>query len=128
MELERQRAEHGAMRSLAWFHPYLTGINRLFAARLLRENGRPADAETLLTWVEAVEFPGYLVSEATALLSATAYYERALAAEALNRTELAQHHYAQFLRRYDSAMPAQQTLVNRARRAVREAKAPHRPR
>jgi hypothetical protein len=119
-ELERQRAEHDWTRSVAWLHPYLTGINRLAAARWLRESGRPADAERLLRWSEGVEFPGYLVSEARALLDAPVYYERALAAEALGGSDVALSHYAQFLRRYDSPIDAHRDLVERAERIMRE--------
>jgi hypothetical protein len=122
-DLERQRAEYHWTQSAGRLHPYLTGINRLAAARWLRESGKSADAERLLTWIEAVEFPSYLVMEATALLSARAYYERALTAEALGRTELAREHYVQFLRRYDSPMPAQRALVQRAQRLVAESEA-----
>jgi hypothetical protein len=119
-ELERQRGEHDWTRGVAWLHPYLTGINRLAAARWLRESGRPADAERLLRWSEGVEFPGYLVSEARALLDAPVYHERALAAEALGGSDVALSHYAQFLRRYDSPIDAHRDLVERAERIMRE--------
>jgi DNA-binding SARP family transcriptional activator/TolB-like protein len=115
-ELERQRAEFGWSKAPAQWHPYLTGLNRLAAARWLRASGQPGPAGQLLTWTEAVEVPAHLAEEAGTLLAATAYYERALAAEALGRSDEARRHFNRFLRRYDAPTPTQPQLVDRARR------------
>lgn len=114
-ELERQRAEHGWAKAAAQWHPYLTGIDRLGAARWLRATGRADRAETLLAWHEAVEVPGWLAGEANALLDAVAYFERGRIAEALLRNELAHRHYTAFLRRYDMPVSAHAHLVEHAR-------------
>jgi DNA-binding SARP family transcriptional activator/TolB-like protein len=117
-ELERQRAEHGWVKAPAQWHPYLTALNRLAAAQWLRESGRPDQVDRLLTWVEAVEFPAYHAAEASAVFTATAYYERALAAESLGRDDVARRHYARFLRRHDAPTPTHRERVERARRVL----------
>jgi tRNA A-37 threonylcarbamoyl transferase component Bud32 len=116
--LEHQRAEFGWSRYRSDAQPFLTGVNRLAAARWLVQRGEAATAERLLTWHQAVLFPMQDTREANIVLEPVAYLEQARVAEALGRRDLARAYYRRFLWRYDMPSPQHQSLVNEARSAL----------
>ena len=116
--LERQRAEFGWSRYRSDAHPFLTGVNRLAAARWLVERGDAVAAERLLTWHQAVLFPMQDTREANIILEPLAYLEQARVAEALGRRDLARVYYRRFLWRYDAPPPQHRALVEEARSAL----------
>jgi len=116
--LERERAERGLSRYRSDAHPFLTAVNRLAAARWLRESGRPGEAARLLTWHEAVLVPMRTTRQANAMVQGLAYLERARAAEALGRTELARDYYRRFFWHYDAPTALHRHLVEEATRAA----------
>jgi len=99
-------------------HPFLTGVNRLAAARWLGERGDVATAERLLTWHQAVLFPMQDTREANTIMEPLAYLEQARVAEALGRRDLARTYYRRFLWRYDAPPPQHGSLVQEARSAL----------
>ena len=99
-------------------HPYLTGVDRLTAARWLVAAGDTGGAADLLTWHEAVLYPAPQSSHANALLAAFAYLERARILDARGQRIEARASYEQFLRRYDSPVPTHRSFVDEARAAV----------
>ena len=116
--LEHQRAESGWSRYRSDAHPFLTGVNRLAAARWLVERGDVPTAERLLTWHQAVLFPLRDTREANIIMEPLAYLEQARAAEALGRRDLARACYRRFLWRYDAPPPPHRSLVQEARSAL----------
>jgi tetratricopeptide (TPR) repeat protein len=90
-------------------------IHRMAAALWLLEAGDTAQSARLLTWTEAqfTTDPSF-----THAVSPLAYLMRARIEEAQGNTRSATEHYQQFLRRYDSPMPAQRHLVEEARGAL----------
>jgi hypothetical protein len=116
--LEHQRAEFGWSRYRSDAHPFLTGVNRLAAARWLVERGDVATAERLLTWHQAVLFPLQDTREANITVEPLAYLEQARVAEALGRRDLARVYYRRFLWRYDAPPPQHRPLVQEARSAL----------
>jgi hypothetical protein len=92
------------------------GIHRIAAATWLLEAGDTAQAGRLLTWHEAPF--GRWEGSFTYALTPLAYLMRARIEEAQGNTRSATEHYQQFLRRYDSPMPAQRHLVDEARGAL----------
>jgi len=88
--------------------------HRLSAATWLLEAGDTAQAARLLIWHEAV-FASWHWSFVVRPL---AYLMLARIEEARGQTPMAKEHYQQFLRHYDSPMPAQQHLVDEARAAL----------
>jgi len=99
-------------------HPYLTGVDRLTAARWLVAAGDTGGAADLLTWHEAVLYPAPQASHANALLAAFAYLERARILDARGQRIEARASYDQFLRRYDAPVPGHRPLVDEARAAI----------
>jgi TolB-like protein/tetratricopeptide (TPR) repeat protein len=87
--------------------------DRLAAATWLLEAGDTAQAIRLLVWYESVE-DGW-ESSFNYVTTAMAYLMRARIDEAQGDARSASDHYQQFLRRYDSPMPAQRHLVDEAR-------------
>jgi serine/threonine-protein kinase len=88
-------------------------VQRLAAATWLLEAGDSAQAARLLVWHEAMQpGPAWAFSFAATPL---AYLLLARIEASQGRTRLARSHYEQFLRRYDSPMPAQRHLVDEAR-------------
>ena len=79
--------------------------------------GDTAQGARLLTWTEAKSDGGLDVSF-THAVSPLAYLMRARIEEAQGDTRSATEHYQQFLRRYDTPMPAQRHLVDEARGAL----------
>jgi hypothetical protein len=116
--LEHERAEFGWSRWRSEPHPFLTAVDRLAAARWLNELGDAAGAAQLLTWHQAVLFPLYRTREANVIVEPIAYFERARAAEALGRADLAHTYYKRFLWIYDAPTAAHWHLVSEARGAV----------
>jgi len=116
--LEDQRAEFGWSRYRSDAHPFLTGVNRLAAARWLVERGDAATALRLLTWHQAVLFPMNSTREANIIMEPLAYLEQARAAEALGRRDHARGYYQRFLWRYDTPPPQHRSLVEAARSAL----------
>ena len=116
--LEHQRAEFGWSRYRSDAHPFLTGVNRLAAARWLVERGDAVTAERLLTWHQAVLFPLQDTREANIVMEPLAYLERARVGEALGRRDLARVYYQRFLWRYDAPPPQHRPLVQEARSAL----------
>jgi hypothetical protein len=116
--LEHQRAEFGWSRYRSDAHPFLTGVNRLAAARWLVERGDAVTAERLLTWHQAVLFPMQDTREANIIMEPLAYLEQARVAEALGRRDLARTYYQRFLWRYDTPLPQHRSLVQEARSAL----------
>ena len=116
--LEHHRAEFGWSRYRSDAHPFLTGVNRLAAARWLVERGQFAAAERLLTWHQAVLFPLQDTREANIIMEPLAYLERARVAEALGRRDQARAYYQRFLWRYDAPPPPHRSFVNEARSAL----------
>ena len=116
--LEHQRAEFRWSRYRSDAHPFLTGVNRLAAARWLVEGGDAAAAERLLTWHQAVLFPMQDTREANIIMEPLAYLEQARVAEALGRRDLARTYYQRFLWRYDTPPPQHRSLVQEARSAL----------
>jgi serine/threonine-protein kinase len=92
-------------------------IHRIAAASWLLEAGDTAQAARLLTWTEA-QIGGGLDVSFTHAVSPLAYLMRARIEETQGNTRSATEHYQQFLRRYDSPMPAQRHLVEEARGAL----------
>jgi serine/threonine-protein kinase len=91
-------------------------VQRLAAATWLLEAGDSAQAARLLVWHEAMQQgPIWAVSFAATPL---AYLMLARIEAGQGNVRLARSHYEQFLRRYDSPMPAQQHLVDEARTAL----------
>jgi hypothetical protein len=88
--------------------------HRLAAATWLLEAGDTAQAARLLIWHEA-RFDVWQWSFVTRPL---AYLMLARIEEARGHVAAARAHYAQFLRHYDSPMPAQQHLVAEGRAAM----------
>ena len=113
--LEHQRAEFGWSRYRSDAHPFLTGVNRLAAARWLVERGDAVTAERLLTWHQAVLFPMQDTREANIIMEPLAYLEQARVAEALGRHDLARTYYQRFVWRYDAPPPQHRALVEQAR-------------
>lgn len=63
-------------------------------------------ADRLLAWSEAVELPCYLAAEGSMVLAGPAYYERALAAEALGRRDDAEPAaVSDFFRHHEPGLP-----------------------
>jgi hypothetical protein len=87
--------------------------DRLAAATWLLESGDTIQASRLLVWYESTE-NGW-DSSYNWVTTGPAYLMRARVAEAQGNTRAAGDHYQQFLRRYDSPMPAQRHLVAEAR-------------
>jgi len=116
--LEHQRAEFGWSRYRSDAHPFLTGVNRLAAARWLVEGGDAATAERLLAWHQAVLFPMQDTREANIIMEPLAYLEQARVAEALGRRDLARAYYQRFLWRYDTPPPQHRALVEQALSAL----------
>jgi len=116
--LEHQRAEFGWSRYRSDAHPFLTGVNRLAAARWLVERGDAAAAERLLTWHQAVLFPLLDTREANMVMEPFAYLQQARVAEALGRHDLARTYYERFLWRYDTPPAQHRSLVDEARSAL----------
>jgi hypothetical protein len=116
--LEDQRAEFGWSRYRSDPHPFLTGVNRIAAARWLVEGGNAATAMRLLTWHQAVLFPMSDTREANIIMDPIAYLEQARAAEALGRRDHARAYYQRFLWRYDTPPPPHRSLVAAARSAL----------
>jgi len=119
VELERQRAEQGWVRYHANLHPFLTAVDRIAAARWLRETGRAEDAATLLRWHEAVQGASYLAGDADAMLAAIVFYERARTEEANGRADRARLFDLEFLRHYDMPVPTHSFMIDRARLRTR---------
>jgi hypothetical protein len=92
-------------------------VHRVAAALWLLESGDTAQAARLLTWTEAKLGGGWDVSF-THAVSPLAYLMRARIEEAQGDTRSAADHYDQFLRRYDTPMPAQRHLVDDARASL----------
>ena len=92
-------------------------VHRVAAASWLLEAGDTAQAARLLTWSEAQLGGGWDVSF-THAVSALAYLMRARIEEAQGDIRSAADHYQQFLRRYDTPMPAQRHLVDEAHAAL----------
>ena len=116
--LEHQRAEFGWSRWHSDGHPFLTAVNRLAAARWLRERGDAARAAPLLTWHEGIPWPMRSTRMANVVIQGLAYLEQARVARALGRDDLARTYYQYFLWRYDAPVPAHRQLVEEAERAL----------
>ncbi len=116
--LERERADHGLSRYRSDGHPFLTAVNRLAAARWLRERGKLGDAANLLAWHETVLVPMRLTRQANAAVDALAYLESARVAESLGRKDVARDYYGRFLVRYDAPTARHRHLVEEARQAL----------
>jgi tRNA A-37 threonylcarbamoyl transferase component Bud32 len=116
--LEHHRAEFGWSRYRSDAHPFLTGVNRLAAARWLVERGKFAAAARLLTWHQAVLFPLQDTREANIIMEPLAYLEQARVAEALGRRDQARAYYQRFLWRYDAPPPPHRSFVDDARSAL----------
>jgi len=102
--------------------PYARSINHLAASRWLLQVGDTTRAVRLLTWHEADW--DRLVFQ---LFAPLAYYELARIEEAQGLSDLAREHYQQFLRRYDTPVPAHQHLVDDAKAALRKLNGPNDP-
>jgi tetratricopeptide (TPR) repeat protein len=113
VDLERERADQWWTKMYGNMHPLLTAVNRITAARWLRETGRAGEAATLLRWHEAVQVPAQLAADIDAMLDAIIFFERARTAEALGRINDARRFDREFLRRYDMPVPAHRHLVER---------------
>jgi serine/threonine protein kinase len=98
-------------------HPWLLGVNRLAAARLLLAEGDTTQAARLLTWTDASTFsPAYL--QAHLAMTSVTYLERARISDARGQTNAARQYYQEFLRRYDMPIPRHRHLVDEARLAL----------
>jgi tetratricopeptide (TPR) repeat protein len=91
-------------------------VQRLAAASWLLEAGDSAQAARLLVWHEAMQ-PGVFWAFSFAA-TPLAYLLLARIEAGQGKIHLARSHYEQFLRRYDSPMPAQRHLVAEARREL----------
>ncbi len=96
--------------------PFARSVDHLMGSRLLLQLGDTSRAVKLLTWHEA-DMPGFWTS--WALFAPLAYYELGRVEEAQGRNDEARDHYQQFLRRYDSPVPAHKHLVDEANAALR---------
>jgi tetratricopeptide (TPR) repeat protein len=118
VSLERDRAERGLSRWQGDAYPFLTAVDRLAAARWLRERGQSGDAARLLTWHEAVLVPLRATRQANAALQGLAYLERARAAESLGQRDVARDFYQRFLWLYDAPTPLHKHLLQEGRQAL----------
>jgi hypothetical protein len=91
-------------------------IHRLAAATWLLQAGDTTQAVRLLQWHEATV--AMWAWSFTYAVTPLAYLMLARVEEAQGNARSAEEHYRQFLRRYDSPMPAQRHLVDEARVAV----------
>jgi hypothetical protein len=98
--------------------PYspMIAVQRMAAATWLLESGDSAQAARLLVWHEAMQ-PGWFLNFSFAA-TPLAYLTLARIEDGQGKTASAKTHYEQFLRRYDSPLPAQRHLVSEARAAL----------
>jgi hypothetical protein len=88
--------------------------HRLSAATWLLEAGDTAQAARVLLWHEA----RFTAWQWSLVVRPLAYLVLARIEEARGQTPSAREHYEEFLRLYDSPLPAQQHLVDEARAAL----------
>lgn len=118
-KIELQIADSFQFRPIGRSHPYVAAVNRLAAARWLREEKRTAGAARLLTWYEAVH-PGeyFRLGQANRMLAGLAYFERAQIEAAQGRTIQATEYYQRFLNNYDMPVAAHFWMRDAARAAL----------
>jgi tetratricopeptide (TPR) repeat protein len=115
--LEAEIADRLSLRQVGEFHPALTSVNRLLAARWLRALGDHAGAARLLTWHEAIPGPS-LLQAWNRSVGGTSLVDRAEIAETAGDTNRALRDYTRFLEQFDLADPALRPLVERAAAGV----------
>lgn len=104
------------------YHPYLSAINRLTAARWVLAGGDTLQAMRLLTWHEAVISGDPIhvrLNAANRVVEPLALLERARLAAALGRLPEAREHYRAFLERYDLPRGYHEAWLGEARAALR---------
>ncbi|MBC7790195.1 MAG: protein kinase [Anaerolineae bacterium] len=117
--MERQIADSFQFRRIGRSHSYVTAVNRLAAARWLREERRTDGAARLLAWYEAVlPVENFRLAHANRMLAGLAYFERAQIEAAQGRTAQSRAYYQRFLTEYDMPVPAHHWMRNAARAAL----------
>jgi hypothetical protein len=96
-------------------HPYLSGVNRLTASRLLAAEGDTVGAAHLLTWSEAIFDAGPQSLHAETVLAPFSHLARARLLAARGDRDGARAQYAYFLALYDAPVAALRPLVEEAR-------------
>jgi hypothetical protein len=95
-------------------HPYIIAVSRLAAGRWFVALGDTTAAAHALGWFDAWwALDGYRTPRR--VLGALADRERARLYQLAGQPDLARRRYAEFLRRYDRAVPSHQALVDDAR-------------
>ena len=103
---------------LSGTHAFLTGVNRLTAARWLAATGDTATATRLLTWHEAVGDKRPQTVHANVILAPFAYLARARLLAGQGQRAAARENYIRFLANYDAPVQAHQGLADEANAAV----------
>jgi serine/threonine-protein kinase len=117
--LERQSAEAQWYHRYGRHHPFVTSVQRRFAARGLLPAGDTAQAARLLTWTDAVLWNAHgFMDPVLAVFEPLALFERARIAAAQNRHPEAAALYRGFLERYDRPEGQATALVEEAVAAV----------
>jgi TolB-like protein len=117
--LERQSAEAQWYHRHGREHPFVTSVQRWFAARGLVAAGDTAQAARLLTWTDAVLWNAHgFMDPVLAVFEPLALFERARIAAAQNRGPEAAALYRGFLERYDRPEGRWTAMVEEAVGAV----------
>lgn len=111
--LEMSNADGSSPPALSTTYPFLVPVNRLTAARWLRELGRDGEAGRVLAWSDAIG--GAWPSALNTAFGTMALVDRAEIAAAQGQTERARRYYEEFLFRYDMSAAPLASLVDRAR-------------
>jgi tRNA A-37 threonylcarbamoyl transferase component Bud32/TolB-like protein len=99
-------------------HAFLSGVNRLTAARWLAAAGDTATASRLLTWHEVIGDPRPQTVHANVVLAPFAYLARARLLAGQGQWSASRENYVRFLANYDAPVQAHRSLVDEARLAL----------
>jgi tetratricopeptide (TPR) repeat protein len=126
-ELELGIAERTQSRGFSNRQPLVSAVNRLTAAKRLRQAGDYATAERLLHFFEAVLTTNEVDSEsATRSMTAPIWYERARIAEARGQKDTALRAYQHVLEEYDMPVRGLRWMTEEAGQAIDRAERPPR--
>jgi TolB-like protein len=116
--LEWDNADGFSPPPLSMRYRFLVPVNRLHAARWLREIGDDGEAGRLLTWSDGLGTSWPTTVNVT--LGWIGFVDRAEIARAMSQTDRARRYYIRFLERHDMPVPALEPLLERARAGLEQ--------
>jgi tetratricopeptide (TPR) repeat protein len=111
--LEWDNADRSSPPPLSTRYPFLVPVNRLLAARWLRQLGDDGEAVRLLSWADGLGDSWVTALKVT--FGWIGFVDRAEAAASMGQPDRARLYYTRFLERHDLPGPALLPLVERAR-------------